>query len=333
MKKPDVISGNDSASYFKLYFNVLKYKELTQNPNFKKLFNPTTFVVLLWDSHDRVIRDYNDPHQLIKYFSSLRLSKPQMLYLLQNLLLTFNKNLIPGLKRPENDVQLNLCLDFISIKCDKLTALLDTHIFDQCFLFDFTLIERILETKPRACEKLTLLITIQTDFKQYDTTRGQAKQTYFNYLCELGILKFGKIAEYEKNNPQDPFTDPLPPRARFKSPDDIRKYISEKINSIDPNLKWEYTFLSHHDFTLFIFVFSGYFYSGNIDPEFKLILQPHCKTRHCPVLYDIYCHFSPTPLKKTMLSSPFSKNSPFLKINPLPRFTIQSPAPANIKSQ
>jgi hypothetical protein len=71
MKKPFFMPANEKQSALINNFNVLKYRELTANPNFKRLFLPKTFIPLLWDSHNLLISDKGNHIKLISYFTSL----------------------------------------------------------------------------------------------------------------------------------------------------------------------------------------------------------------------------------------------------------------------
>ena len=339
MINPGFNSDKDIRYYFKRNFNVYKHKELTTNPDYKNLFNPRGFTILLWESHDHIIFYSKNHLKIIKYFISLNLSKKQLLYLLENLLLIFNKSIFPYNSTFENDDDLNLCLDYISIKCDKLSCHLHTDIYNQCFLFDFKLIKKNLEIMPDIFDRLKYLEAVKTDFQHYDNFPGLSKQTYFKELCSQEIMKYKNLLEYEKFQvtrnsymPADLASDTTAATflqnnssvnqqisasadqristssnqhistssfsaSQYKSIDQIRKYISEEINAVDQT-KWEYVFLCEHDLLYFINVVSEYFYSKYIDPEFELILQPHCKTRFCSAIKIIYNHFSLTPLKK-----------------------------------
>lgn len=300
------IAGRDPEYYFRHNFNVQKHRELTTNPDYRKLFNPRGFAILLWAAHDHVLYYKNNAPKIIRYFTVLPLSKKQMLYLLENLLLTFDKALFPNLASSANDVELNYCLDFISIKCDKLCRQLHTDIFKQCYLFDFSLIKRNLEQIPGIFDKLKYLESVRADYLQYEHFPGFSKQTYFIGHCDEEIRKLKKILKYEKFQllaPHEPMTG-LPAEPPLKSAEYIQNWIIREISTIDA-AKWKYVFLSEKDFLFFVNLLTGYFTGQPVDFNFTLTLQPRCKTRFCPILKAIYYQFDPSPLKT---------NTPFLSL-------------------
>lgn len=305
----DLTPENDIELSFKRNFNVRKYRELTTNPDYKNLFNPRGFGILLWVSHDQTIFHKNNYHKIIRYFTSFRLSKSQMLYLLENLQLTFNKSLFPYLGAQKNDNELNLCLDFISIKCAKLTGQLNTDIYRQCYLFDFVLIKRNLDLIHNVYDKLRYLESIRADFLQYENFHGLSKQTCFISHCDEEIRKLRKNLKYEKLQlmaPADPLTA-LPSTPQLKPAEYIQKYIVDKICAIDA-AKWKYVFLSEQDFLFFVNLLTDIFSGKSIDMNFSLTLKAGCKTRLCPIINDIYHKFDPTSLRTNTVFLSLLKN-------------------------
>jgi len=50
MLKSDPPTGKDVELCFKRNFNIRKYRELTNFPEYLRLFNPRGFTILLWES-------------------------------------------------------------------------------------------------------------------------------------------------------------------------------------------------------------------------------------------------------------------------------------------
>jgi len=213
-------------------------------------------------------------------------------------MLTFNKSLFPFQGDIEDDYELNLCLDYISIKCDKLTRQLNTDIFRPCFLFDFLFIKRNLELFPNVYDRLSYLESNRANFLQYGNYLGNSKNSYFVISCDEEIRKLRKILKYEKFSMKAPFRPltAIPSEPPFKTADYIQKYIIDKICAIDAS-RWKYVFLSEQDFIFFVNLITGFFMGKTIDIRFTLNLQHRCKTRLCPILSSIYQKFDPTPLK------------------------------------
>ena len=298
MTNYDLIVEKEIELNFKHNFNVQKFRELSTYPDFKNLFNTRGFCILLWISHDEIIFYKNNFQKIIRYFTSFRLSKSQMFYLLENLQLTFSKSLFPYQEDHGYDHELNLCLDFISIKCDKLALQLNTNIYRQCHLFDFRLIKRNLELIPGLSGQIKYLVKIKAEYNQHVYSPGPSNHSFFNNSFEDDINRHLESFEYEKFRlpsitPDAIISTPSP----VKSPEYIAKYVSERICAIDA-AQWKYVFTNEKDYKFLINLLAKFFSGQPVDLNFKLDLQPNCKTRLCPVLHSIYAKFDPSPLIK-----------------------------------
>jgi len=293
----DFYNRKEIGYYFRRNFNFHKRRELTTNPDFKNLFNSRGFGILLWETREYLLLYKNNYHQLIRYFIRLGLSKEQMLYLLVNLQLTCDKGLFPFLTSPEKEDELNVCLDFISLKCDKLAAQLNTNIYQQCYLFDFFLVKKNLELIPAVFDRIRYLVDIKTDYHQYENFSGLSSPSNFEKLCDNEIKRYLKLLKYEKLQcSSPPPVDILSSGGALKSPEYIGKYIAEKICTIDA-AGWRYVFLSEEDYKFLVDLMVKFFTGQQVDIHFKLKLQRNCKTRLCPALNFIYSKFDPSPLK------------------------------------
>jgi hypothetical protein len=94
--------------------------------------------------------------------------------------------------------------------------------------------------------------------------------------------------------------------------DPIKKFIADKICTID-STNWHYVFKSEPDYFMFLNIFSDFFAGNEVNPNFELILKPHCKTRLCPVLNSIYSHFKISTLKKDDVFLALLKNLSIFK--------------------
>jgi hypothetical protein len=132
----------------------------------------------------------------------------------------------------------------------------------------------------------------------------------FDVLCDLEIKKIRKIIKLNSFSipliAQSSLAEEYRPGASMfpfgaassvKPSEPIKRYISDNIYAMD-NSHWHYIFKSEQDYFMFLNIFSDFFAGNEVNPNFELVLKPHCKTRLCPVLNSIYPYFQTSSLKK-----------------------------------
>lgn len=82
-----------------------------------------------------------------------------------------------------------------------------------------------------------------------------------------------------------------------KSPEDsekeseIRAFIKQRVESIDPDLKWEYVFFNSNDYELFTDCMTNYFMDRTFKWPKLINLKQGCKTRFVPFFNTIHKKF------------------------------------------
>src|ERR1035437_651441 len=121
MKKPNFTLKDDVELYLTNFFNVSRYNELSESGVYKELFDPLTFFNLFWHTHSLILLNKGNPLKVLNYLLNLELNPRQRHYLLENLLISFNRSLYSEFCPKEDDTELSICLEFIIYECEKLT--------------------------------------------------------------------------------------------------------------------------------------------------------------------------------------------------------------------
>jgi hypothetical protein len=301
------------------------------------LIPPLTFFNLFWHTHSLILLNKENPLKVLNYLLNLELKSPQLYYLLENLLISFNRSLYPEFCPKEDGTELSICLEFIIYECEKLCQVLYPDNEVQNLLFNFSIIKKHAALIPNDNDKLIYLISVKTDYLQYVNSSNTPLHTAFDVLCDLEIKKIRKIIklnsfsipliaqsslsdEYRQGtalSPSDaalshpdsasslqskrqsdtPSPSSLSPVYFSPQSDRIKNFIASEICAIDTQ-EWNYIFKSKKDFMAFLNIFSDFFTGRKTPPDFNMILQPRCKTRFCSVLNRVYQHFKDFPLKR-----------------------------------
>jgi hypothetical protein len=311
MKNLNFTLKDDVELYLTNFFNVSRYKELTESPVFKNLFDPLTFFNLFWQSRSLILLNKAKPLKVLYSLLNLDLNPRQRYYLLENLIISFNYSLYPQFCIEENDLELSICLEFITYECEKLCQALYPANEIQNLLFNFSIIKKHTALIHNDHEKLIFLISVKTNYLQYVNSTNSSLHSAFDILCDLEIKKIRKIiklssysipviaqsslaSSYSQGTAPSPVS--LLPVSLSPKSDPIKKFIDDNICAID-STKWHYVFKSEPDYSLFLDKFSDFFSQKEVDLNFELSLKTHCKTRLCPLLKYLYSHYETTALK------------------------------------
>lgn len=104
-------------------FNVEIYKQLSESESWKGVFEPLDFLNILYEQSQIVDANWATPSQLINHLLELGLANDQLYYLLFFLRQLINQKCKDRSFQFRND-HLNICLNLISIKLDKLEKVL-----------------------------------------------------------------------------------------------------------------------------------------------------------------------------------------------------------------
>ncbi len=304
MKKTDFILKDDVELYLNNFFNVSRYEELSGSAVFKDLFDPLIFFNLFWQTHSLILLNKENPLKVLNYLLNLELNPPQLYYLLENLIISFNYSLYPQFCLKEDDPELSICLEFITYECEKLCmALFPNEI--QNLLFDFSIIKKQTALIPNDLDKIKYLISVKTDYLQYININNSSLHSAFDVLCDLEVKKIKKIIKLSSYSipviahPASEFAYRQGNALSVQQSDQIKKFIAGNICAIDA-AQWHYVFKSEQDYFLFLDKFSDFFSQKEVDLNFELSLKPHCKTRLCPLLKYLYSHYQTTALKNNV---------------------------------
>lgn len=190
MQNSNFTFKTDLESFLTNFFNVSIYIDLIESPLFS---DPLTFFNLFWQSHSIILLNKANPLKVLNYLLNLGLEPRQLHYLLENLLIYFNRFHCPDFCDDGKDVELQICLELITLEYKKLSQSLYNDNEIQTRLFNFSIIKHRTSLISNNLDKLKYLISVKTDYLEYVNNTNKCVNSTFDVLCELEIKKIRKI--------------------------------------------------------------------------------------------------------------------------------------------
>lgn len=200
MIKVNFTPKTDIEEYLNNDFNLEIFRDLTENEDWKGIFEPLEFLNLLYEQFEIVNANKEKPLSVVKYLFGLNLEQTKLYYLLYYL-----KSHIYNHWKSDyqlKDKQLMMCRDFIEIEYYKLRAELfpETEPEPQPekeHNYNFQKVKQHIETLATVKDKIKYLIEISTDFLQNKSSWYFDLDTPFDIKCGLEIKKLNDVLKLE----------------------------------------------------------------------------------------------------------------------------------------
>lgn len=313
MNKAFFKEDNSIECYLTIYFNVVIYRELTEISEYNGLFDdPLEFMKILWKTYNYIIENKSTPLKNMNYVHSIYLKDDQLLYLIENLVILFDKRVILPYISGEVDEKLIICVDFLMNEALKIKTKLRHNIGKVKHLFDFEFIKTNMALVKGNIKRIEYLNNAKKEFIIKNpilnlNTYNDQNQLRFDLAIEAEIAFLETSGMLHENLAE---CSPAVPDGLYSEKGrEARNFIASTIIQMDTS-GWRYAFTCEADFIMFCDVYANFFENQNAKTPFNTLPHPDtftdiefgltrlCKTRFCVVLNTIYRQHCDIPMPK-----------------------------------
>lgn len=260
MKKVNFTPKTDVEAYLTNNFNIEIFHELTEDPEWKGLFEPLDFFNLLYEQFRIVRANKKKPVSVRNHLLKLDLDKHQFYYFIHSLQHLIYTEIV---KFISDDDDLYVCYSFILKEYDKIGAELfpeskakSANLFRA---YDFEEIKEYLETLPDPKEKIKFLVEIKTQYNQnlvdLNLWEEEDEESKFILMCEMEISKIKELLSLEQLQTQIPLEQlSTPPDTKFQ----LGRYTNSQI----------------------VLIFYYFFKHSRLEPRVNIDIAPIAKFIH-----------------------------------------------------